>query len=141
MVDLPAKRKSFNELITALEGNERRLIARVADAPDTPKNRKLLRHVIGIERWGQRRLQTLLGEPFIQDEYDGYQPADSLSFPELRETFSQTRRASVALAQELQRRNVAKTAIVRHNDAGDMSVAGWLRYFALHATGEMRRIK
>jgi len=44
--------------------------------------------VIGIERWGQRRLRMLLGEPPVSDEYDSYRPGEDLSMPALRDAFT-----------------------------------------------------
>ena len=140
LLERPAKHKSFDELINALESNGRLLIARVADKPDTLQNREQLRHIIGIERWGQRRLQTLLGQPFVQDEYDRYRPDESCDMGALRDALVQTRADSIALARELQQRGIAKTATVRHNDAGEVTVGGWLHYFVQHAASESKRI-
>ena len=106
LLDRPAKNKSFDELINALESNGQLLIARVADKPDTPQNREQLRHIIGIERWGQRRLQTLLGQPYVQDEYDGYCPDESCDMGALRDALVQTRADSIAIS--------ARVAATRH---------------------------
>lgn len=135
------RNKSIEELIASTEAEGKTLVARTADKPDTPPNRQVLRHIIGIERWGQRRLKTFAGEPPIQDEYNGYQPAETLDFNALRATFEQTRAETIALVREIQQRGITTKATVRHNDMGDLTVANWLRYLTMHANLEMRQFK
>ncbi|MEO8167117.1 MAG: hypothetical protein ABI623_02660, partial [bacterium] len=43
---------------------------RMARAADTPGNRDVAAHIIGIERWGARRLRTALGDVALADEYE-----------------------------------------------------------------------
>lgn len=141
MLERPAQRQSFDQLISALETQGSAFTTRLARLNDTLENREQLRHIIGIERWGQRRLQTLLGEPFVRDEYDGYRPHAAVGWQELQEAFVQTRAATVALARTLHARGIAKTATAEHNDAGSVSVGGWLHYFVQHAASEGTRMR
>jgi hypothetical protein len=99
-----------------------------------------LSHVVGIERWGQRRLQVALGEPLLMDEYDNYRPARDLDWQGLQAEFQATRRETIALAQRLEQAGAEATR-VNHNSFGDLSVRGWLYYLGRHADLESRRIK
>ncbi|HEY0734118.1 MAG TPA: hypothetical protein VGD69_04365 [Herpetosiphonaceae bacterium] len=140
VLEQPAQRRSYDQLIAALETAGQGIQARIAARPDTASNRRTLQHIIGIERWGQRRLQTALGAPLIDDEHDSYRPAgDTLS--QLSQSFQTTRQESIALARQLQAQGIAKDTAVRHNQFGAISVGAWLRYLALHASLESWRIR
>lgn len=141
VVQLQIRNKSINDLISAAQADGQKVAAQVTNKPDTLKNRQQLRHIIGIERWGQSRLRTFLGGPVLSDEYDGYQPAETLDLAALSREFSATRAATVALAQELQQRGVAAKGRVEHNSMGPLSVAAWLRYLTMHASLEATRVK
>ncbi|HEY0602052.1 MAG TPA: hypothetical protein VGD58_04030 [Herpetosiphonaceae bacterium] len=140
VLEQPAHSRSYEQLIAALETAGQRILAHISARPDTPRNRNTLQHIIGIERWGQRRLQTALGAPLIDDEYDSYRPAgDTLA--QLCQSFQTTRQESIALARQLQAQGIAKDAVVRHNQFGAISVGAWLRYLALHGSLESWRIR
>ena len=113
---------------------------RVADK-QTPQAAATLRHITGIERWGQRRLQVALGEPFVQDEYNPYQPAADTDLATLREEFRTTRQATVALAQKLAAAGITDQVTIRHNQFGPVTVRGWLSYLNTHANFESKRIR
>lgn len=136
-----AKRKSLDELITALQEGETAVLARMNGAADTSRNRDVARHVIMIERWGQRRMRTLLGEPLLQDESDAYAPDPALTMGQLQEAFAKTRSETIALANELKAAGIAKSRTVFHNDAGEMSLGAWLVYLRGHAMREAGAIK
>lgn len=138
---LQIRNKSLTDLLVAAQAEGTTLSALIANKPDTPANRQQLRHIIGIERWGQSRLQTIVGGPALQDEYDGYRPAETLDFAALRQEFTATRAATVALVQQIQQRGLAETGRAHHNGMGDVSVAIWLRYLTMHAGMEAKRIK
>lgn len=133
--------KSLADLTRGAEQDGQTITTYLADKADTPQNRQQLRHIIGIERWGQRRLQTMLGEPPIQDEYDGYQPAETLDMAALCTAFSTTRAETLALARAIEQKGVAETAKANHNGMGDVSLKIWLRYLTTHANFESKRIK
>lgn len=141
LLENPSKNKTYEQLIGALEAGQAEVAARAAGKADTPQNRNQFGHIIGIEKWSQRRLKTLQGEPAVQDEYDGYRPDASLNMDALRSEFAQTRQESIAIAKALQAAGVPKTATAQHNDAGDISVGAWLTYITDHANRESRRLK
>ena len=66
----PARKRSLEEHLAVLEKSGEALQARAARAAATDANRAHLRHIISSERWGQRRLGTILGQPPIADESD-----------------------------------------------------------------------
>lgn len=104
-----------------------------------PKNEeravRALRHVIGIERWGQSRLRRLLGGPVINDEYDGYRPAVA-PVAALRDAMAATRAETIAVVRELAAAGVSLQATVEHNEFGPLTARGWLAYLNSHATRE-----
>ncbi len=97
--------------------------------------------MIGIERWGQRRLKITQGEPFLDEEYSHYRPSSERNWEELRDDWDATRRGTIALAQELAKiEDIEKCSII-HNQYGPLSVKGWLRYLDVHARSEVKHIK
>jgi hypothetical protein len=140
MIDRPARKIDLTDYPARLEKAGEILEERIAGAKDTPENRAQLRHIIGIERWGQSRLHGFLGEPVAMDEYDAYQPEGGGDFATLRAEFAQTREETVALARQM-----AETAVSRetvpHNDFGDLTLKSWLYYLQSHAALESKRIK
>jgi hypothetical protein len=99
-----------------------------------------LAHIIGIERWGQRRLRVALGEPLITDEYDSYCPSIALFWQDLREEFRTTRANTVALIRQLDDAHIDDSVGIRHNDLGILTVHGWVRYLDMHANEESKKI-
>ncbi len=140
-IQFQIRNKSLDQLTARAEASGKTILTRLANKTDSPQNRKKLRHIIGIERWGQSRLKALLGEPARQDEYDGYQPAEALDFKAPRNAFKQTRTETVTLVRKLQKKGVADTGKARHNGMGDVSVPIWLGYLNQHANFESRRIR
>lgn len=141
LLDRPVRNRSYTELAADLtrsgEAIERRLAAlREGDGP-----RRLLSHIIGLERWAQRRLRVALGEPFVQEEYDGYRPSRETSWADLRAQFAETRRETVALAEKLESAGIAPTFTVAHNSFGPLTLRAWLRYMQMHADLEMRKLR
>ena len=92
--------KSYTQWIAALETSGQEIDRRAAAAKDPIKGQKLLRHISGIERWGQSRLRVFLGAPFVRDEYDGYQPGTTFSLDEQRAFFRATRQETIALGAD-----------------------------------------
>lgn len=138
LFERPAQKKSIEELRTLLQESHRAALQTIEEAPDTDENREILRHVIGIERWGQRRLRVALGEPPIMDEYDAYRPTEDSGMPALRDAFDETRQETIALTHELARANGITT--VRHNQWGELAVRGWLNYLNGHAQRDIKRL-
>lgn len=125
------------ELIDRLETSGEIVTGRLAAAPDTPGNREVACHVIGIERWGDRRLRMALGEPVVTDEYDGYRPSLDLEMAALAQAFVQTRAETVALAN--QAAHLPESVRAPHNDLGELTVPEWLVYLDSHAMRETKR--
>lgn len=139
--DKPARKLTLAEIAEKLESSGRTLEQRFAAASDTYANYECLAHIIGIERWGQRRLQVALGEPPLMDEYDAYRPSIALFWDDLRTAFSTTRQRTVELTRELEEAGVDDTTAVRHNELGIMTIHGWLRYLDMHANLESKKIQ
>ena len=137
----PAHKRSLPQQVSALAKAGEKLQARMARAAATDANRAALRHIIGIERWGQRRLRTILGERAVTDEYDGYQPAADLDWAALREAMLATRRETIALGLQIEERRSGDTVTAKHNDLGEMTTREWLRYLAIHAYNESFRLR
>lgn len=137
----PARKRSLEEHLAVLEKSGEALQARAARAAATDANRAHLRHIIGIERWGQRRLGTILGQPPIADESDSYQPAAALDWPTLREELIRTRQETVTLGRQIAARGIDDAVTARHNDIGALNAREWLRYLAVHARVESLRLR
>lgn len=140
VLERPLKNKDFAEIAKELDLAGGRLKHTFASTKDNPDNRKLLSHIVGIERWGQSRLRVALGEPLTMDEYDGYRPPREAAWPALQDAFAETRRQTVILAQALDQAKVAEVK-VPHNQFGPLRVRSWLRYLDMHANLEARKLK
>ncbi len=139
LIERPGKAKSLDDWQAALTTSGAEIDARAAAAKDPVQASIVLRHISGIERWGQRRLQVFQGAPALADEYDGYRPGTDLSLDEQRAFFRETRAATLALVDALKSApNAPET--VRHNDYGPLTVRGWLRYLDIHASMESKKI-
>ena len=141
LIERPAKKQTLGQLTDNLQKDGNKIEQKIAEKADSEHNRNKLIHIIGIERWGQSRLKVALGEPFVLDEYDGYSPPANSSWNELRADFHRTRESTVALGRELAKANISPSTTIRHNDFGEMSTHGWLRYLNFHANQESKGIK
>lgn len=137
----PARRRSIAEHLAALAKSGATFQARLARATPSDKNRTQLRHIIGIERWGQRRLGTILGEPPIDDEYDGYQPDAALDWSVLREEMARTRRETITLGDRIAERGIGGGVTAHHNSVGPLNAREWLQYLGTHASIEGLRVR
>lgn len=133
--------QSLTELGQAFERSAGEVTAKLEAAPDTPNNREVAHHIIGIERWGQSRLRVALGEPFVLDRYRAHRMPDDTSMEELRAGFAATRQDTIALVKELVAADVDPSMKVRHNGLGELSLRAWLGYLDGHATREVKGIK
>ena len=142
VLEKPAGRSSFTDLSQGLERGGTFLAQRAARAADTADNREVLAHIIGIERWGQSRLQVALGQrEFVRDEYRGYRPAEGATLRQLQVLLSQTRARTVDLARQLHLSPPDDDFVVEHNGLGPLTAKGWLRYLTQHADLESRKLK
>lgn len=135
-----ARGRSANELAERLERSGRELEERLERASLDPAGREKIRHVVGIERWGQRRLRVLLGDPFDAGGHRPYRPGDDADDAALRAAFTDTRAATVALARDLDAAGVDLARTVLHDDLGELSARGWLVYLDGHAKIELARL-
>ena len=142
LLERPARRQSLVAQLGKLEEAGRKLEARLGRAAGTPKDQETLRHIIGIERWGQRRV-ALIAEggtvgDVVMDSYGPYRPTEE-NWNALIDAFRETRQETLAVVRELDESQLALK--VPHNDLGPLSVGAWLRYLRTHATLEGRRVK
>jgi hypothetical protein len=141
LVERPARRAGPAALADGLASSGAALEARFRAAAADPKAPRQLRHVIAIERWGQARLRTALGDvPFFRDASGAYRPPDDAPYDRLLDDLRAARSVSVELA----RRVVAEgkeDAVVEHDSLGPLTAAGWLRYLRVHADLEAKRVK
>lgn len=140
MVERPGRKLPLAAWSQKLAESGEEISKRLATV-QTPQAAATLRHITGIERWGQRRLQVALGESFVEDEYDGYQPAADADLATLREEFRFTRQTTVALAQKLAAADMGDQVKIRHNQFGPITVRGWLSYLNTHASWESKRVR
>ena len=140
-LERPARNKSYGDYVGILEKKGEAIAKRASHKSDLEWNRRMLSHIIGIERWCQSRIRVALGEPFIEEEYNGYRPSKEVGWEAMKAQFAETRATSVALARELSAENPSTDIKILHNQFGDVSVRGWLHYMQFHATQEAKRLK
>ena len=138
LAERAARGKGLAQLAAELEASGTVMDTRLARAGDTPGHRDAIAHWVGIERWGQRRLRVALGEPFVEDGHRPYRPDEDAGVEALRRAFAQTRAETVALARRLVEAGVDPATTVRHNDLGELTVAGWLAYLIQHPEQESK---
>ena len=139
MIEQPAKRQGLAALQKRLQQTGDNLAIRLKGIKDSKENRDKLRHIIAIEKWGQRRLKVVLGEVLIEDENHTYKPVEETSWEDLKSLYSITRLETKDLARRLNNSDI--TQKVPHNQLGPLSVLGWLRYLNTHAFIESKRIR
>lgn len=141
ILEFPVRNKSYVEQALSIEASGNKIQAEIERKHDTEYNRRVLNHIIGIERWSQSRLQVALGEPFIEEEYNGHRPKRETSWQDLKAQFRETRRESAEIARQLSAHNVPLDTKIKHNQFGDISPRAWLRYIEFHANRESTAIK
>ena len=139
-IEGPGQRKGYAGVRADLSQTAGAVAERIGWAQPTPTSIKTARHIIGMERWGQRRLEVALGKPLQMDEHHPYKPqGEDLSPADLRLEFEATRQKTLELAAQLEKKNYAEK--IPHNGIGPLSVLGWLHYLNTHAYWESRRLK
>jgi hypothetical protein len=139
IMEKPAQRQGLAKLTRSLIDSGEALHRDLERIEDTDKNRDQLRHMIAIERWGQRRLRVALGEPLEQDDNHAYKPRGDIPWLTLKEMFTATRAETLALAEAFKQNDVTRKVL--HNQFGPVSVLGWLRYLESHARLEGKRLR
>lgn len=161
-LERPARRLSYAEHQAALSRGGVLVVSRLARAGESVNTRKLARHIVGIERWGQARLRRFLTPDFLApdflaatvsaagagaapgratDSHRPYKPPRDAGWTELLSDLSTTRAGTVELARQLQASPPPEHLRVPHNSLGELSARGWLRYLSLHADLESRRAR
>ncbi len=138
MFERPAAKKSVAEHVAALGASGEEVRARIAGKRAKPRNVEALRHIIGIERWGQQRLRVFLGEPLVMDGHHAYKPTGT-DWDALQAELASTRAETIALAGRLATTDLPRT--VPHNQFGPLTARGWLQYIRGHARTESRLMR
>jgi hypothetical protein len=133
-------RLPWAEIKSCLMTSTAELEARFDGKADIDQNRRILSHIIGIERWGQRRLRVFLGEPFVDEEYNSYRPPREMSWSELRTQFRETRTQTLTLIDPIAAADPGGQRVY-HNQWGLLSARGWLNYLDVHARGESFKMR
>jgi hypothetical protein len=141
LLERPGQKLSLPEHAEKLAETGESLLAQAETTGDSEQNRAQLRHIIGIERWSQRRLRVGLGESVPDDEYDSYQPSPDTEWPDLLADFEAARADTIDLVSALIEADADTHLTVPHNQYGSLTIAAWLRYVALHTTWESKRIR
>ncbi len=140
LLERPVRALSLAGFAVAFGESGKRISMHLESTTDNTANRQKLSHIIGIERWGQRRLKVALGEPSLEDEYNTYRPDPQSTWSELCVDFQTTRQTTVDLIRQLDQADVPVTTKILHNHFGPLSSRAWLRYLNLHANLESKRI-
>ena len=124
--------------VQKLENSGLKIVQRFEKAGESPNSRKILSHIVAIERWGLNRLRVLLNEkPLVMDSSRAYSPAKESAWNSLLADFKETRRELVALTPFLE----DTKGKVAHNMMGDLSAKAWLKYLQFHASAESSKIR
>ena len=128
----------FSSYAGKLRDNGAKLEAYFERAGDTPTSRRVLRHIVAIERWGLSRLRMLLGEkPLQMDSSRDHYPPEAIAWSVLLTDFKDVRRELVALTPFLE----SASGKVAHNMMGDLSPRAWLKYLDFHANAESSKVR
>ncbi len=141
IIERPGRKHTLAGWAEELTASGQALSAAFAAGADTDANRRLVSHITGIERWATRRLRVFLGEPLLQDEYDGYRPAKDLDWPAMQAAFAATRAETVAVVRQLIDAGIDDTPKVSQNQMGPLTARGWMRYLHMHSTWEAKKLK
>jgi hypothetical protein len=139
VLEQPARQQGLVKLTQNLNDSGEALKRDLERIEDTEQNYNQLRHIIAIEKWGQRRLKVALGEPFVRDENHAYKPDGTTSWEELKDVFTATRAETLTLAEAFKNNDVKQKVL--HNQFGPLSVLAWLRYLENHARLEGKRLR
>ena len=137
----PANKKSYSELIGKLEVSGKEIGEKADGLMDGEYVRKVMTHIIGIERWARGRLKVFLGDAFDGDEYDKFRPAREIPIGDLRKLFLAERKETIMVAREVHARRIPEDKKVNHNDFQGFSAKAWLNYIAMHAAQEAKSLK
>ena len=109
-----AKNLSYVALDERLQRSGQHVEQKLAGARELPLNLEAAKHIVGIERWGQQRLRTVLGEPLVMDEYDSYRPEAISTMQALTAEFREARQETRNLLQRLQKERNTTILLISH---------------------------
>lgn len=138
MFERPVRRQSVVDLASTLSSSGDEVRERIAGKGPTPENVARLRHIIGIERWGQQRLRVFLGDPLEPGGHHSLKPT-ATDWSALQTELASTRADTVALAGGLSAADLTRT--VPHDQFGPLTVRGWLAYIQRHARMESKLMR
>ena len=141
MFERPTRGVPATELLQRLEQSQDVFAQHIQQYADTHKNRVLLGHIIGVERWAQTRLGQCIDGPIAPDESDAYVPSPEVAFSVLLTNARDTRSESIVLLKELMKAGVPLTRTIEHNQFGPLTVAAWIHYITTHAMLEARKLR
>jgi hypothetical protein len=136
-----AKNMSWDDLTRRLERSAEIVLPRFDTARNIPRHIEAAKHVIGIERWAQRRLRIALGEPATMDEYDSYRPESLNDIKALRDEFASTRRDTLTILRHLHDAGVSLDKTTPHNELGQLTIRGWVLYLTDHGWRETMMLR
>jgi len=141
LFERPARRAGAAKIAAKLESGGALLEARFRAAAGNPKALRTLRHIVTIERWGQRRLRVALGDvAYERDESGAYAPAADAPYERVVDDLRGARAETVALARRVADERKA-AVVVEHNSMGPLTAGGWLQYLHVHAELEAKRVR
>lgn len=139
LFERPNRGQSADALANMLERAGESTAKRIAGAPESPMNQRVINHIIGIEHWSISRMRVAQGAPLLDDEYDVYRPAQTIAQAELTALFEAVRRESAALVRSLTPEQLDFT--VPHNAYGPLTMRGWAGYVRGHASAETLKLR
>ncbi|WP_158539590.1 hypothetical protein [Meiothermus sp. QL-1] len=138
LLERPAYELSLDQHKVALVQTVEPVEGRISRA-ELPQSKEVVRHIIGVERWGQRRLEVALGKPLPEDEPQAYRPPEGMDKVQLLYEFRKTRIQTLELVDLL--KGTIEPTYIPHNTLGPLSTRAWLYYLNLHALWESRRLR
>ncbi|MBL8156604.1 MAG: hypothetical protein JNM70_20670 [Anaerolineae bacterium] len=140
-IEWPTLGRSMGRMADQLENGLQPILDRFQRGGDSERSRRVLSHIIGIERWGQNRLKVFEGNPLAMDEYNDYRPSRETSGQELVTMMRETRAETVRLARRIAGETPTSVKRVPHNQFGPLTARGWLFYLYVHARAESRKMR
>jgi hypothetical protein len=137
----PANKLSYAQLIEKLYESKKNLTETFKAKADSSKNREVITHIIGIERWSQTRLAVFLGTPMPKDEYDGYRPSSNVTKAKLIDLFTHTRDHTLAICQQLATLDIPASQTVNHNQYDAFNSKSWMYYMLVHSNLESKKMR
>jgi hypothetical protein len=141
ILERPARARGLKDYEEIFVHTGKKLADKYATADDTNNTRRVISHVIGIERWGQRRLKVAFGDAFNADEYNNYRPPREASLESLQFEFNDTRAETIDIIRRMQEQAVDLDVKIEHNQYGPLTIRAWLQYLHTHSKLKSDRLE